>query len=179
MRRDSRKTTSIARASFFNCAASASAFADGFTVASDTTELSAFETIFCATTSTSPFSNRNPAFFAATVIRSAKFSPFPISGSPGMANNRNSGTFRPPARNCLFFRKALFMGVAEKILRDPQRSFTRETPPAPKKGGFTFHAPASSHQKNGTRLQQRERQGPVSKKRGGPLHVSRTPARQN
>jgi hypothetical protein len=31
-----------------------------------------------------------------------------------MANNRNSGTYRPPARGGLFFREALFMGVAGK-----------------------------------------------------------------
>ena len=60
MRFDSRSTTSIWRASFSNSRAYDSANGDGVTVSRSTMRPSAFETIFCVTTSTSPSSIATP-----------------------------------------------------------------------------------------------------------------------
>ena len=60
MRRDSERITSTSRGSFSTSAASAMARSDGSTVATSTARSSALETIFWATTSTSPSAGASP-----------------------------------------------------------------------------------------------------------------------
>ena len=62
MRVLSRRISSTSRGSFSVSAARRSASADGVTVSSDTTRPSAFETIFCVTTTTSPDSMPGAGF---------------------------------------------------------------------------------------------------------------------
>jgi len=75
IRADSRRITSWRRAS--SSPASSRACSDGSTRSRRTMRPSAFETAFCATTSTSPSSSR-----VRSAISAARSSPSPISGSP-------------------------------------------------------------------------------------------------
>jgi hypothetical protein len=84
-RTDSDSTTSTMRGSFSTCAASAIASADGVTEARSTVRASAFETIFCAITTTSPSRNARLAVSAAFAIRDARSSPARTIGKPGIA----------------------------------------------------------------------------------------------
>ena len=84
-RRDSDSTISTSRGSLAMAAPSFSASADGVTPATSTARPSAFETIFCATTSTSPSRGRSRSVSSASPSSPARLSPACTIGKPGTA----------------------------------------------------------------------------------------------
>ena len=82
MRTDSDRMTSTSRGSLSTSAASATARAEGSIVARSTRRPSAFETIFCATTSTSAARGVMPFRSRADAISSTRSSPARIKGRP-------------------------------------------------------------------------------------------------
>src|SRR5262245_20616475 len=97
IRRDSRRTISMIRASLPCAAAHRSASADGITSSSATTAPSAFETIFCATTKTSPRSIVRADFSTAPAIFAPRSSPRTISGRPATPTMWMSDILQWPA----------------------------------------------------------------------------------
>src|SRR6516225_5693213 len=79
---DSDSTTSTNRGSLSTSAASAVARSDGSTVAISTYRPSALETIFCATTSTSPSRGTTPLSANAAIATAPRSSPGCIKGMP-------------------------------------------------------------------------------------------------
>ena len=84
-RRDSDSTISTSRGSLLISAPSFSASADGVTVATSTVRPSALETIFCATTNTSPARGRNLLVSSASPSNLARSCPACTIGRPGTA----------------------------------------------------------------------------------------------
>jgi hypothetical protein len=81
-RRDSDRTTSTKRGSLPVSAASATACSEGVTVATSTMRPSDLDTIFCATTSTSPSSGERPLAAKAASAIAARSSPGCTIGTP-------------------------------------------------------------------------------------------------
>ena len=84
-RRDSRRMTSTRRGSLSTSAARLCARGEGRTLARSTWRPSAFETIFCATTRTSPSAGTIAPCWQAAISRPARSSPGRISGTLRMA----------------------------------------------------------------------------------------------
>src|SRR5437773_4691724 len=91
IRRDSRRMTSMSRGSLWCSAAQSAAAGDGATSSSRTIAPSAFETIFCATTKTSPIFTVRVALVTAFAITVPRSAPRAISGSPGTPTTWISG----------------------------------------------------------------------------------------